>query len=267
MIDEITERNRELIRRSLREFKAEIVQVIDEQASDALDYAERKGDLTLLEEKLKERGAVGIRKTDGDKGYETYTKNRKAEQIESGEYEKITTGFLNKVCMARANLFNNVTQSYSYISDQIDENGKPSQDEDAAETVAHIRKNGGAQSALVKADFIACDVDSGPLFVDWQADQHAYKAFSPTCVKFKYHDQILDNDNLRGVDYSVIEDCSVMSIELSSLSSTIDEKSFLAIMGRSDDYPLGRYVHYTARQWEDIPEPAGKGIYIRLIVP
>lgn len=257
LVSEILERNREVIRQSLREIEAQKIEIQNDNISDALDYLERNGDLEKVRERLKIRGAIGIKKSRNDAGYETYTKQRTAEKVDSGEYEVITPNIGGKICRARANLFNNRTQSFSYFTDQVDENDNLIPDEDAASNVESLRSIGGFESALVEGDWIACGVDSGPVLVQWVGDMPKYNAFSPSNLYFKFHDSIIDNGSSRGVYYDEIEDCTAMVIRLSSLSSTIDQQSYLAVMGRSSDprYPLGRHVYYTARNWWDIPEP------------
>ena len=257
MIDEILERNRELIRRSLKEVEAQKIEIQNSNVSDALDHFERANDLANIRSQLKKRGAIGIRKKEGEAGYETYTKQRTAEMIESGEYEVISGGLGRKIALARANLFNNPTQSFSYFSGEMDEAGKPVPDDEIAANVNAHRKAGGCDSALVDGNYVASAVDSGPVFVQPQGGVLRYDAFSPANLYFKFHDSITDNGSSRGVDYADVEDCTAMVIQLSAVASDIDQTSYLAVMGRNDDpgYPLGRYVFFTARNWWDIPDP------------
>lgn len=246
---EILERNRELIRRSLRAIAADKIECTAQAVTDAIKYAEHDDDITLVKDRLKIRGALGIRKSEGATGYEVYTKQRTAEMIESGEYESIVSGTLHRIASCRAQLFNNPTSYFDYT----DADGEPV--EDAAAILNAHREAGGCKQALCDADYIASVVDSGPLFIDWKAGHLTYTPIAPTKIHFKYHDKIRDNGIERGVDYTDIDDCSAMVLELAGQPSAIDEQSYLAVMGRSDQWPLGRYVYYTGRNWEDIPDP------------
>jgi len=263
MVNEIIERNRQLIRRSLEKFAAEKIQVTTDLVVDALNHIERNDDTAIVRSGLKRRGAIGIRKIEGITsstdsnlgGYETYTKQRVAMMIDSGEYEVLTSGLDNQICSKRAQLFTNPTMYFEYVTG---EDGEPVKDADT--TLQAHREAGGCLMSLCDADYVAAAVDSGPLFVDWKAGHLQYTTINPANVYWKYHDKIIDNGIERGVDYTDIDDCTAMVIKLAGQPAKIDTNSYLAVMGRSDDYPLGRYVYYTARNWYEIPPLNDKSI-------
>jgi hypothetical protein len=90
----VIDRTREVIRQSLVGVSAAAQQVENNNVNNALDYAERKDDHDHVRTKLKERGAIGLRKKEDGSGFETYTKQRTAQMIDSGEYEVVTSGVM-----------------------------------------------------------------------------------------------------------------------------------------------------------------------------
>lgn len=253
MINDLIDRNREVIRQPLRELASASVENTNAIVNDALDYFERTDDATKVRGKLKERGAVGIRKKEGDAGYETYVKQRTSEMIDSGEYEVITSGIGTKIINNLSTLFTNPTQSWQYLND----NDEPIEEDDLAGLFAH-REAGGFNVALPQADWISNAVGSGPLLVSWSGGHLFYSPFSPACLYAKYHDQILDDGVLRGVNYKDLEDASVVVVETNTVRGDAqdrpDQNQYLAIFGRSYEYPYGRHVQYTAQRWDGWPD-------------
>jgi len=251
MINELLNKASDLIRQSLaKESELETVEVDDSTVDAALDYFERCNDHQTIKDSMIIRFATGIDKLDGEAGYEVYTKKRTAEMIESGEIEVLTSGLGAQIAGKTANLFSMQTQSWSYV----DQNGEDS--EEAAEIISAHRENGGFETEIGNADFIASAVDSGPLLITYSSSGLKYQAFSPTCLYAKYHDNIMDEGQWRGVDYSDLEDATMVVVRLSGSGGSIESSQYLAIFGRSDEYPQGRYVTYDAIQWDDVP-PVG----------
>jgi hypothetical protein len=72
------------------------------------------------------------------------------------------------------------------------------------------------------------------MFIDWKSGHLNYIPVSPCSIRFKYHDKISDNEEDRGVDYTDIDDATVMVIKLAGQPSAIDKQSYLAINESSD---------------------------------
>lgn len=248
----IDDRNRDLVRKSLKDAKEESRAFENESVDDALDYFERKTDHELTREKLKERGAIGIKKKEGEGGYETYTKKREAEKIDSGEYEAITSGVGTTIVNTISTLFTYPTQSWKYISEE-----EPADEEEEAKLWFN-RNQGDWGNALSKADWVSNAVNTGPMLIQWAGGHLNYRAFSPSCIYAKYHDTITDEGEERGVDYTDLEDATVVVIETNSVrgddQSRSDLSSYVAFFGRSDEYEYGRQVQYTANKWYQWPE-------------
>jgi hypothetical protein len=60
-----------------------------------------------------------------------------------------------------------------------------------------------------------------------------------------------------------IEDATVVVIKLSDVDDIAIESTnnYLAIFGRSEDYPMGRYVQYKAAMWSSIPRVGSPGAH------
>jgi hypothetical protein len=249
----IDDRNREVIRKSLKDSNEAATSVENEVVNDALDYFERKTDHEAVRDKLTERGAVGIMKKEDEAGYETYTKQRIYEQIHSGEYETLTSGIGTTIINTISTLFTYPTQSWKYISTDDQQ-----ADEEEVAKLWTNRSEGDWGNALAKSDWVSNAVNTGPMLISWAGGHLNYRAFSPSCIYAKYHDTITDEGEERGVDYTDLEDATVVVIETNSVrgdgQSRPDLSSYVAFFGRSDEYEYGRMVQYTASKWDQWPE-------------
>lgn len=260
MINDRIESTRTLIRRSLYETRAATIEAQNTNINSALDYFEMQDDHEDVKDKLKERYAVGIRKNREEGGYETYTRHRITKMIDEGGYETITSGIGRKIIESRL-ITTNKTQSWDYVGDD-----EESADDEQTTIIREHREAGNCYQALADTDWISCAVDTGILFVDYAGRHLRYSPVSPACIYVKYHDTITDDGVDRGVSYKDLEDASCVVLEMSTArgdgQSELDKQQYLAIFGRSTDYPQGRYVHYTARQWQEWPKDLSPGDYL-----
>jgi hypothetical protein len=117
----------------------------------------------------------------------------------------------------------------------------------------------------VCADYLACAVNGSLVYVDWVGGHLKYHVVSPACFYALYHETILDNGEPRAVDYSEIEDATAIILQLSGpLLHNPREKQFLAIFGRSEEYPWGRHVTYRATRWDAIPQVDKGGVEYKI---
>ena len=247
------DRGRDLVRRSLADIQYATQSAENSAVNDAIRYFDRQEDHGSVRGRLKTRFTKSISRvqpgstSDTTTGFETYVNGAKEEQINQGLIEVVTGGVGQKIATALASLFNQKTQSWQYLS-----NGEAN--EEAEAIISAQRKAGGFNTASVNCDFLACSVNSSFLLVDWVSDHLKYRVVSPTVVNTIFHDSIVDNGVERGVDYSELEDATVVVIELSTdADSNNTNQQYLAIFGRSDDYEYGRYVTYEASRWDNIP--------------
>lgn len=248
-------RTRELIRQTSLKLREISVRTDEINIDDALSYFERRTDTEAVRGKYKDRAAIGIRKKEGDQGYETYTKSRVAEMIDQGELEVITVGTGPRILGARATLFSYPTQSWDWTT-QVEEKDQP--DEETAKIITEQREAGGFWTEVPNADWISCGIETGPLHVDWMGGHLDYRAFSPNAINIRYGESIEDSGVQRGVDYHSLEDALVVVVLLSGARGGNDAfpevNQYVAYFGRSDIYPYGRRVQFFAQHWQDIPD-------------
>jgi len=262
-----TDRNNDILRQALREHKYSKVELENTILDTAVAYFDRTGDHDALRDAMKARFAVGITKTttlsdagsDTETGYETYSKNAKEVQIEQGILEAVTSGIGGKIVGALANLFTADNQSWTFLKES--EAGEAEPSEDAEQLITEHRKMGGFSTAMVNTDSLACMINGAYLFVTWVGGHLQYHVVNPTCLYAIYHESIIDNGEERAVDYSQIEDATAIVLRLSgSLSAAPDQQQYLAMFGRSAEYPFGRHVTYRASRWDSIPEVGRGGV-------
>jgi len=267
MLKYATDRNNDILRRALLEHNASKVEIERTIIDSAVAYFDRTGDHEALRTALKERFAVGITKTtsiaeDGtasDTGYETYSKSAKELQIDSGIIEAVTSGIGGKITSALANLFTAQNQSWAFVKEGDDGSKEPS--EDAEALIKEHRAAGGFSTALVNTDLLACSINGAYLLVTWVGGHLQYHVVNPTSFSAIFHEDILDNGERRAVDYSQIEDATVVVIRLSgSLDAAPDKQQYLAMFGRSKEYEYGRHVTYRASKWDNIPDVGRGGV-------
>ncbi len=244
---------RQLWRQSIHDVAMLEQKVEQSNVNTALDYHERIDDHDLVKEKMISRRATGITEvTSGDKTYQQYapfTKQQAAAAVRAGLYESFTTGIGGKIINARM-IFNNKLQTWEWTI------GKE-ENEELTNTIANERKRGNFWLSISKADWIACAVESCPVFVSMAGDKLKYKPFSPAALYAMFHTQIIDGDKVRSTDQTDIEDASVVVLELSSdtnNTTSSGKQNYVAFFGRSDVHPMGRMVFYQASNWDGWPD-------------
>lgn len=254
MLEYGLDRTNELLRRSLIEHNYNKVELENQIIDEAIAYFDRTADREAVRTAMKDRFAVGIVRqsnldeNDDSTGYETYRKGLVGKQIDQGLIEAVTSGIGGKITSALANLFTTENQNWEFLRDE-----EPSDDAEAF-LEAH-RKAGGLSTALVDTDFLSCAINGAFLFVDWIGGHLKYHVVVPSCFYAIYHQTITDNGDERAVDYGEIEDATAIVIKMAgSLKAHPTEQQYLAIFGRSDEYPHGRMVTYRSNRWDAIPE-------------
>ncbi len=262
MINSLIDRNKKVIRDAISDIQSADNEARGEAVDAALDYFERKTDHADIRGKMKQRFAKGITKTEGDAGYETYSRDDVEAAIDAEFYEVIPSGIGNKIIDALATLFTNETQSWNWINEA--DNGAVKND-DVAQAIQEHREAGNFDVAMASADSIAVAIDSGPVLIRWHGGHLKYKPFSPACLYAKYSESgtIIDDGEERGVDYTDLEDATVVVVKLSETSggtsSDAENSQFIAFFGRSEKYPNGRQVVYRSKEWDEWPSEIGPG--------
>lgn len=235
----------DLIRLSAAAAQENYEDILESSVDDILGYLSRRTDVSTIRDAMRARFAVGIAKNEA--GYEFYSKSIIGTAIDGGLYESVSSGIGNKIINELANLFNLPTQSYAFISP----------DGEAVEEVAEIinknRELGNFDIEMILADRISSAIETAPLLIQIAGDRLSYRAFSPACIYPIFAKQILDNGVLRGVDALDIEDATAVVIKLAGTNDYSTDNEYLAIFGRSEELPYGRYVQFTAKNWKNIP--------------
>jgi hypothetical protein len=242
---------------------AEIARYYNDQTTrdiinDALEYFDRTADKDQIHAEMKSRFAIGIKKIDGENGYETYERGLAKTAIEQGLYETATTGIGNKIISSRAVLFSNETGHWDWVRETEQEGQQIAEtDEEVADLVTWHRTLGRFQPNIIAADYTACAVESGPMLMGWSAGHLTYDSFSPACMWIVFPEKVSEDGEERAANYSSLEDAYCVVIQLSANTSvgqgSAHNNQYLAIFGASEDYERGRYVTYEASVWSSIP--------------
>ena len=257
MLDYGLERGKDILRYSLRELQAVAIEIDNTNVDDALSYFGRQEDVDAVRDKMIDRFATGVYKD--ETGFEFFTKVAQSEMIDNGLYESITSGLGPRVISSLANLFTLPTQSWDWLG----ANGQ--RNEEVTARISAIREHGQFQASITAADEIAVAVNRGPLMIASQGGGLRYMPFSPSCMYALYHAEVIEDGQVRGVDYTDIEDATVVIVQVSEKRdgnvSNVNEAAFLAIFGRSEEFPNGRYVSYLATDYDDIPDVGNEKAY------
>jgi hypothetical protein len=260
IIDAISSSN-EVVRQALYESDVAKISYKSDLIDQAVPYFERQLDHYLVRKAFKQRFSIGIKPASdassdsadigASLGYETYAKGAVGEMVDQGMLEGLTAGVGGKISRALGNLFISETQVWGYTSD-----GETTDQSIEAESLINLhRKNGGFWTAAVKADQLSCAINGSLLYIDIRGKYLKYHVVSPSCFHAIFHSTISDSGIDRAVDYSEIEDATAVVLRLSDrVSSDVTKQQYLAIFGRSEDYPNGRYVTYHATRWDGIPD-------------
>jgi len=208
---------------------------------DMVNYHNRQNDKSTIKDSIKDRYGVGIKKSDDPTSsapLETYTREGFDEQVDAGLIEALSGGFGPKIYGALATLFTERGQKYTLTHETTEDV------EAAEELLNEHRTNGGYNATMAAADKLSIQVGSSAVFMSFARDSVQYQKFSPADVTVYYNEYITEDDERRLVNQTDLEDCTAIRIRLSQ----VDAKTwnYLAIFGRSEIYPQGRYVQYQA---------------------
>jgi hypothetical protein len=244
--------------------------------ADMLDWFDRRGNVEQIKRALVARYAVGVREASGvsteesvsdapadyigpeDYGYESYVRSQEAAAIALGLYETPSMGIGPLIAQPLASLFNQPQQHWSFLIGD-----EPS--EDIETLIADHRERGGFWQAITSADYTACAIESGAVWVRYDSGGMVYNAVSPACVHALFGDVVKDRDgNERPPRTSDIEDA--LMVVISTGYDSDDKPRWTAYLGESEYYPQGRYCSYTADRWDDLPELGEERIIAEYLV-
>ena len=220
--------------------------------SRILGYFGRINDRDQIREAIARRygSALKIEK-DPDTGLETsvFVRNGFDVQMRAGMIETVSVGLGHKVSNALATLFNETTQNFSLI-------GPKGVDVSEASALLHELRGGDAYlDRLVQTDEESVQAGCAVPFVEFVDGRLRYRTIDPGKIQALFAPSVESSGQTRPTNYMDLEDAVCVVVETGSVDDTT--KSFVAIFGRSDVNPNGRYVSYTSSgDGRDIP---GKG--------
>ena len=230
---------------------------------DATAYFDRRKDRAAIRNSVKVKYGTGIKivqdKNNPKVSIETYTREETAINVDSGIYEVVNIGFGPKVVGALSNLFSEPGQVFSLFHETKEAEAL----EDADKLLTTHRKNGGYRKAMTEADERSIQVGAGAVVVTFTGGTLAYEVYIASRVRCYFPETILERVNnvevTRSPDRTDIEDCYAVVLRVSS--SDEDKNGYLAIFGRSIEWPNGRHVQYQAKDsTTEIPMPGDDSI-------
>lgn len=225
------------------------------EITEVVKYFNRRNDREQIQTAIKGLYALGIRSerdpsSDTDT-YETYVSEGFEKQVDAGMVETLSIGFGNRVVNARATLF---TESGNRFTLQHEN----TEDVKAAdELLSTMRKLGGHKTTLVRADKLASECGSSAVLTTYASGSLQYQHLNPDDVRFLHADTIEEDGNLRLTDRTSVDEATCVIIRLNEVD--INLWNYLAIFGRSEELPYGRWVTYQADNTIEVPEVDAPG--------
>ena len=189
-----------------------------------------------------------------DEVYAAYDQQAFKKKVKAGMVGAISMGFGNKIASGLATMFTEPNQKFTLTHDSVEDLNT------AQELLTKKRQRGGFDTAIVKCDKQGCQIGCSVLFMSHLSRRLRYQQISPSSVRGYWAESIIDEDEERAVDTKDIEDASVVIIRLNRVDYV--RWNYLAILGRSEIYPNGRWVQYQADEGSTaIPDVDDKGSY------
>jgi hypothetical protein len=201
-----------------------------------------------IEEKMAERYAQYITKgKDEVTGIETQwlAKNNAAKTaaIQYGLFEVCGLFTYNNIIREKATLFT-LGADYEYDG---------ANSETFAEELNEAREMANRDLSMGRVDELSVATGSSCVLVQVLGSELNYQAIPRDKIWVAFADTIVEGDTERPVNALNIEEATCIVIMLAA--PAMDNKAqYVAYYGRSDKYPNGRQVKYSAQSWDDIPE-------------
>jgi hypothetical protein len=230
------------------------------ELQDARDTLYLVGDRKLIVDKMISRYARELQKSkDSETGKESYSivpvVDRSAQAaILYGQYEIVRSMLFNSIVRALATLFSESGLQYTYsIGD------KEESDVDLTAGMTKLRQYSGGHISTQRWDALSVGLGSSLLYISVNGDKLLEREVSPTAVWVVFGSHIEQDNKVRPVDETDMDDASVVVMMLASGSIGVDKNKYAAWIGPSRTYPLGRMVTYEAQNWHEIPDIGDEG--------
>jgi hypothetical protein len=163
--------------------------------------------------------------------------------VDTGKFEVVTLGTLTKIKRIVASL--NRDTEYQYV----DEAGQ--EVEDFQQDIEQSRAQAGFLMKLGRTDELAVVSGSAGMLVQQLGSQMDYQPLQSNQIKVVHAESIMEGDSERPTNTLDIEEASLVVLQMSAASGLAS--NYVAYFPRSDEYPKGRMVKYTANNWYEIP--------------
>jgi hypothetical protein len=246
-----------LIRQALEDLKLQETLDNAEIINDAISYFNRQDDHEQIRTAIKKRYDVGVKSVknpgEGTGVTETYVRGHLTTQVDSGQIENFSIGFAPKIVGALATLFTEKGQKFTLSHETVE-------NLETAETLLFEdnRNASNFDSTITDIDKLSVQIGSAANFIEFNRGRLSYKKFSPAEVRPYFNDYVVEEGKTRSVDRTDIEDATAIVLHLGTNDNI--NWNYLAIYGRSEIYPDGRYVQFKGPQTlTRIPEPYADG--------
>ena len=238
-----------------RQPKGTWVEPDSQLTSRVLGYFGRTSDRYQIENALIARFGQGIKteKTATGSVRETYDVNSFKERVAAGQVEVVSSGFGHNLTTATANMFTEPGLKFSLTG--------PGDITKTVEFFNEFREASQFLDGMVTADKESFELGCSVLWMEFLGGLIKYRTIDPGKMKVCF-DELIDDDEgeTRPVNYLDLEDATCVVVETGSVDGIM--KSYLAVFGRSIDYPLGRYVSYqSSGDGKEIPEVGDEGTF------
>ncbi|MGD9209249.1 MAG: hypothetical protein PVI90_00660 [Desulfobacteraceae bacterium] len=205
-------------------------------------YFGRTTDRDQIRDAIIQRYGTGFRiDKDATSGItiKSYERSGFRERMMANQIEIVSLGLGHKIVNALSNLFSETTQNFSYVSklNSID----------ISKIVEYLDKmRNGEQylAGLTSADIMSIQCASSTIFTEFIDGRLRYRVLDPGKIRMMYHESIEVDGRIQPTDYRRIDDASKIIIKTGTISDGITDR-YVGIVGRCDQYPIGRYVAYT----------------------
>ena len=212
---------------------------------------------TELKSAVLKRYFTSIRqvKNEAGKVHETYVREGSIERINAGQVECVSSGFGHNLTSAICTMFTEPGLKFSLVgaTESIDVTK-------TAEFFEGFRESSQFLDGMIQADRESFQLGASLLWMECYEGKIKYRTVDPGKVKVRFDAVVESDGEPRPVNYKDLEDATCVIIETGTIDDT--NKSFVAIFGRSRDYPDGRYCsYYASSDGKTVPDVGDPGVF------
>lgn len=205
-----------------------------------LGYMGRIIDRALVQRVITQRYGTRINQVkDSVSGitYESFADKSFAARMAANQIETVCVGYGHKVAAAIATLFSESSQSFTLVG--------PTEETDtsaASEVLTSLRGGDPFIEALVQADYESIWLGTSVIFAEFVDRALRYHVIDPGKVQVCFDEWVVSDGRNRPANRLDLEDATCVVVETGSPDD--QTHSYVAIFGRSEDLPKGRYVRF-----------------------